>query len=96
LITVFYEGRTYELNSVVLDVTPSEEKTGSLKSPMPGKIIKVNVKEGDSVKKGQSLIIMEAMKMEHTIRATSDGIVKKIHYKVGDMVKRSSDLVELD
>eukprot|EP01080_Neovahlkampfia_damariscottae_P005074 gene5074-8674_t len=95
-ITVFFNGSTYELNTKVLDTSLNEDKIGSLKSPMPGKIIKVNVKQGDKVKKGQPLIIMEAMKMEHTIRATSDGVVKKIHFKVGDMVKRSSDLAELE
>ncbi len=64
-------------------------------SPMPGKVFKVMVKNGDKVKKGDALMILEAMKMEHTIKASSDGVVKKVLFKEGDMVTGGVTLVEI-
>jgi len=64
-------------------------------SPMPGKVFKVFVKAGDHVKKGDALMILEAMKMEHTIKANIEGTVKKVHFKEGDMVTGGVTLVEL-
>lgn len=69
---------------------------GNMLSPMPGKILKVLVKVGDDVKQGDSLIIMEAMKMEHTIKATIDGVVKEIHYHENDLVEGDVDLLDLE
>ena len=69
---------------------------GSLTSPMPGKIFKVLVSEGEKVTKGQTLLILEAMKMEHTIKASKDGKIKEIIFKVGDQVQNGSELVRLD
>jgi len=68
---------------------------GKIISPMPGKVIKINVGKGDEVKKGQTLLIVEAMKMENYIAAPSDGVVEEINVKVGDMVNSSIKLVEL-
>ena len=56
---------------------PSSGKSG-VKSPLPGVILEIKVKVGDAVKKGQTIIILEAMKMENEIRAVADGIVKEI------------------
>jgi len=67
-----------------------------LSTSMPGKIIKVLVSVGDAVKKGQSLIIMEAMKMENILKAPCDGKISKIHVKQGDNVEAGSTLVTLD
>jgi 3-methylcrotonyl-CoA carboxylase alpha subunit len=64
-------------------------------SPMPGKVFKVFVKVGDNVKKGDALMILEAMKMEHTIKANIEGVVKKVHFKEGDMVTGGVTLVDL-
>ncbi len=68
---------------------------GKIISPMPGKVIKINVGIGDEVKKGQTLLIVEAMKMENYIAAPSDGVVEEINVKVGDMVNSSIRLVNL-
>lgn len=65
----------------------SVTNTGSLISPMPGKIVKVVAKVGDVVKAGDPIVILSAMKMEHTVRSPSDGKVTKIHFKEGDMVE---------
>jgi propionyl-CoA carboxylase alpha chain len=60
---------------------------GSLQSPMPGKILDVLTSEGAEVEQGQALIIMEAMKMEHTLRAPTAGTVTSVLVGVGDQVE---------
>ena len=65
----------------------------TLGSGMPGKIVKILVNEGDEVKEGQPVIIMEAMKMENEMRATRDAKVKKIHVKEGASVEGGATLV---
>jgi 3-methylcrotonyl-CoA carboxylase alpha subunit len=60
---------------------------------MPGKIIAVLVKSGAKVEKGTPLIILEAMKMEHTIVAQGRGTVTEIHYKVGEQVAEGAELL---
>lgn len=64
-------------------------------APMPGVVIRYEVAEGDLVRKGQSLLILEAMKMENTLMAPSDGVVKKVHYRAGDNVGKGDTLVTL-
>lgn len=71
-------------------------KEGSLISPMPGKIFKVLLKEGDSVKVGDTILIMEAMKMEHAIKANKDGVISKILFNEGEQVSGNSALCELE
>lgn len=66
-----------------------------LKSPMPGKVFKIEVKEGDAVKKGDVLIIVEAMKMENRVVSPGDGIVQKIHVAESDMVESTTTLISL-
>jgi biotin carboxyl carrier protein len=68
----------------------------SLVSPMPGKIFKVLVTEGQTVKAGEPLLIMEAMKMEHTIKAHKEGTVSQLKYKEGDQVTGGVLLVEIE
>lgn len=69
---------------------------GSLNSPMPGKIFKVIKNVGDEVKKGETILILEAMKMEHSIRADKDGVVKKINYSVGELVQGGAVLASVE
>ncbi|WP_116791576.1 acetyl/propionyl/methylcrotonyl-CoA carboxylase subunit alpha [Achromobacter dolens] len=68
---------------------------GGLTAPMPGKIISIAVKAGDNVAKGQPLLVMEAMKMEHTISAPADGKVEELFYAVGDQVTEGAELVSI-
>ncbi len=65
-------------------------------SPMPGKILRILVKEGESVKTGQGLLVLEAMKMENEIPAPKDGVIKKILVKEGDTVDTGKPLIELE
>jgi len=72
-------------------------KIGKLvKAPLPGTIFKMNVKIGDTVNLGDTLLIMEAMKMENNIQAEADGVVKSIMVKEGDSVLQDDILLELD
>ncbi|MFP5458054.1 MAG: biotin/lipoyl-containing protein [Bacteriovoracia bacterium] len=69
---------------------------GSLAAPMPGKVFKVLSKVGDKVKQGQTLLILEAMKMEHPIKADKDGTVAKLLFSEGDLVQGGMPLAELE
>ena len=72
------------------------EIAGGLTAPMPGKVVDVPVKKNESVKSGQTLVILEAMKMEHKVTAPSDGNVKEVLIAVGDQVESGSTLVILE
>jgi len=67
-----------------------------LYSPMPGKVTKINVKEGDIVKKGDNLIVVEAMKMENHVLSAKDATVIKVNVNVGEMVLSQNILIELE
>lgn len=72
------------------------DHAGGLTAPMPGQVRSVNVKEGDKVKKGQTLLTMEAMKMEIKIQALMDGKVKSVFVSQGDTVEREQILIEME
>lgn len=76
--------------------TGSRVRGGDLTAPMPGKVFKVLVKVGDSLKAGQTIMILEAMKMEHAIKAGKDGVLKKLFFQEGDLVQGGKLLAELD
>jgi acetyl-CoA carboxylase biotin carboxylase subunit len=88
------------------DILPQEDFFGSLDigsrdggeivSPMPGKVIKINVEDGKEVKKGDLLLIVEAMKMENNILCPRDGIIEKVNVKIGEMVDGSKELITLE
>ena len=67
-----------------------------VKSPLPGVILDIKVKEGDIVKKGQTVIILEAMKMENSINADKDGKITKINVNKGDSVLEGTDLLIIE
>lgn len=69
---------------------------GATVSPMPGTILKVNVKEGDTVKAGDSVVILEAMKMENDITAPKDGVVKKLFVNEKQTVAKGEALFEVE
>lgn len=68
---------------------------GGLTTPLPGVVVAIPAKIGDCVKSGEVLMVIEAMKMEHSIRAPHDGVVKVIHFRRGDRVPEGSELLEL-
>lgn len=69
---------------------------GSLQSPMPGKIFKVLKEVGAEVKKDEPILILEAMKMEHTIKAQKDGVIKSIFFNEGEQVVGGAQLCEIE
>lgn len=72
------------------------DHTGELTAPMPGQVRAVNVSEGDVVTKGQTLLVLEAMKMEIRIQSPMEGVVKKLFVKQGQTVEREQVLVEIE
>ena len=74
----------------------NSQKIKEIKAPMPGLVLKILVNEGDLIKKGENLLILEAMKMENMIKAPSDLIVKKINVKVGDKLEKNQFMLTLE
>jgi 3-methylcrotonyl-CoA carboxylase alpha subunit len=97
---VFADGASRTLRLVdPLDVTQYEAVSSgdaAVKAPLPGKIIDLRVKAGDTVSKGQPLLVLEAMKMEHTLAAPADGTIKAVRYAVGEQVVEGAELVEFE
>lgn len=75
---------------------PVAAAEGAVISPMPGTILKVNVKVGDAVKAGDSVVILEAMKMENDITAPKDGVVKALYVEAGQTVAKDDALFEVE
>jgi 3-methylcrotonyl-CoA carboxylase alpha subunit len=72
-----------------------EAEAGRLTAPMPGKVVSVLAKVGATVARGTPLMVMEAMKMEHTIAAPADGVIGEVLYAVGDQVAEGAELVRI-
>ncbi len=70
--------------------------TTLVKSPLPGTVMKIHVKVGDAVKKGQNLLVMEAMKMENNVTAEKDGVIKAIKVGEGESVLQNDILIEIE
>ncbi len=73
----------------------SGDASSIVKAPLPGLIIDVKIREGEKVKAGQIILVMEAMKMENQIQATTDGTVKKVFVKKGENVAEGNALIEI-
>ena len=104
-ITVRSNHRTYDLIfkdqlDHVLDKMgikrTSELVNKNVKAPMPGKVLELLAKEGDTLSKGDNILILEAMKMENVIKAEVDCVIKKIHISSQENVKKNQVLIELD
>jgi biotin carboxyl carrier protein len=72
----------------------SSVKVNNVKAPMPGLIISLKVADGDEVKQGDPLLILEAMKMENILKSPGDGKVKSVKVKMGDSVEKNQILIE--
>ena len=94
---VLLQGERFEFDAVDRYAPPETDDGhgGHLVAPMPGSVVSVLVNVNDTVKKGQPLIIMEAMKMEHTIVAPFDGVVEAIYFAAKEQVKEGAELVAL-
>lgn len=99
---VFFEGRQF-----IFQEQPEDENSfhasgvtayvgDFVTSPMPGTIIKINCKEGDTVQENDTLVIVEAMKMENMLRSPVNGTVSKVHNTEGDLVDAGAPIVEFE
>ncbi|MFS8036184.1 acetyl/propionyl/methylcrotonyl-CoA carboxylase subunit alpha [Xanthobacter sp. AM11] len=97
-LTVFVRGGEYVLDFIDprLASQAATGTAGRLVAPMPGTIIRIVVEEGQEVAKGAALVVVEAMKMEHTVAAPRDGRVKTLKFAVGDLVDEGAELLVLE
>jgi 3-methylcrotonyl-CoA carboxylase alpha subunit len=94
---LFRDGIHHVLTLKSVQTSPEPDAIiGTLAAPMPGKVLQVLVQPGATVAKGAPLVILEAMKMEHTIAAPYDGRVAAIHYKAGEQVDEGAELLRLE
>jgi len=97
-VHVFVDGVVHVLqlhDAVAHADEDSADARGGLTAPMPGKIIAISVKAGDKVKSGDVLLVMEAMKMEHTIHAPGNGTIEEVFFNVGDQVTDGAELISI-
>ena len=90
------EARLKQSDAPELDYSPAASAGGVIKSNFPAKIIKINAAVGDSLAKGETFIVLEAMKMEAQIKAPADCIVSEIFVKEGEMVEKGKTLAKLE
>ena len=95
-LTIFTSGISHRLTLQTFDAIEDEPSGGSLAAPMPGNVVQVLVEAGAQVEKGQPLMIIEAMKMEHTIAAPAAGTVKGVMFATGDQVKDGDQLFQFE
>ncbi|MBI3528900.1 MAG: acetyl/propionyl/methylcrotonyl-CoA carboxylase subunit alpha [Betaproteobacteria bacterium] len=95
-LTVFAGGGSYRLEFDKPVTIEEEDPSGRLVSPLPGSVIQVLVDSGEIVAKGQALMIIEAMKMEHTISAPKRGTVGQIYFSKGEQVAEGAQLLEFE
>ncbi|KAJ4295047.1 hypothetical protein N0V90_007055 [Kalmusia sp. IMI 367209] len=97
-ITLFQQGKQYRLQLAVpkwaAKALGVKDLTNSVLAPMPCKVLRVDVKEGEEVKKDQPLVVIESMKMETVIRSPHDGVIAKVVHRAGDLCKAGTALVE--
>ena len=99
-VLVVWRGETYVLpRPQRASLTVGTSGTGGqrgLTAPMPALVAKILVQEGDRISARQTLVVLQAMKMEHLVQAPAGGIVKRVRYREGDSVPEGAILVELE
>jgi len=96
-VTLFQNGETFRCAVFRETFGQGDVATeGSLEAPMNGAVISVQARKGDTVTAGQTLVIMEAMKMEHAIKAPADGVVSDVFFAEGDQVSEGAELIAID
>ncbi len=95
-LLVWLAGRTFAFERTAARSARAAEHAGSLAAPMPGRVRRTLVKEGDRVEKGQVVLVLEAMKMEHAIRAPGAGVVARFFHGEGDLVDAGTELAVIE
>ena len=96
-VTVLSGGESWRFEPIDPLAPPEDAgpSAGRLTAPMPGRVAQLLVAAGERVRRGQPLMVVEAMKMEHTIAAPRDGTVAAVHYRAGDLVEEGAELLAL-
>jgi 3-methylcrotonyl-CoA carboxylase alpha subunit len=96
-LAVFVSGESWIFDEIDPLAPPAgaELGAGRLTAPMPGRVVQLLVGVGDNVRQGQAMMVVEAMKMEHTIAAPRDGTVAAVHFAPGDLVEEGAELIAL-
>jgi 3-methylcrotonyl-CoA carboxylase alpha subunit len=92
---VWCSGEAFEFRRAGARAPRQGESAAGLSAPMPGRIRRVVASEGSRVARGDVILILEAMKMEHAIRATADGVVARVFHSEGDLVDAGAALAEI-
>jgi 3-methylcrotonyl-CoA carboxylase alpha subunit len=95
-VVVFYEGQAYEFDRSARGNVGAAAGDGAILAPMPGKVTSVEIKQGEKVAKGQRLLTLEAMKMEHGMVAPFDGVVAELNAKAGAQVQVDAVLAKIE
>jgi len=95
-VVVFYEGQAYEFDRSARGNVGAAAGDGAILAPMPGKVTSVEIKQGEKVTKGQRLLTLEAMKMEHGLVAPFDGLVAELNAKAGAQVQVDAVLARIE
>ena len=94
-VSVFIRHQRFDfIYQTQVEVAAADESAGSLKAPMNGTVVAVMASTGQRVQAGDTLLVMEAMKMEYAIKAPTDGVVNAVFYQAGDLVKDGAELVD--
>ena len=93
---IFFGAREIFAAKESLRSSRAQDEDSSMTAPMPGKILKILKNVGDKVKLSDSILVMEAMKMEHTIKASVDGMIEAIYFKEGEQVESGAKLAQIE
>jgi len=96
LVIAAGRGWMFEEIDVLAPPAAGDTASGRLTSPMPGRVVQLLVAPGERVRQGQAMMVVEAMKMEHTIAAPRDGVVAAVHFAAGDLVDDGAELIALE
>jgi 3-methylcrotonyl-CoA carboxylase alpha subunit len=96
-VHLFWDGVAYALSEEREGTRPARrQESGALEAPMPGRVAALKVAPGQAVRRGDELVVVEAMKMENALRAPRDGVVRVVHVATGDMVAPGRALLEIE
>jgi biotin carboxyl carrier protein len=99
-IWIHFQGRTFTIDTKAAKSaragTHAHVSDGVIRSPMPGKVLKTHFKSGDLVKQGETICVLEAMKMEYALKAPFDGKIKSMVKKAGDQVILDEKIAEIE
>lgn len=93
---IFLDGEVYELQVEIAGRRRRTHHHGSLSAPMPATVLRLQARVGDTVERGDTLVILEAVKMELPVRSTADGVITSVNCREGDLVQAGVPLIEID